>query len=92
MTNEYPDLTGARTLAVDRSPDRKTWAIAAAQRTTDGRIHIEVGYFDEASSSEVVERLIDIVTDWDPIALMIDSRWQQRRCGPTWRMQELRPR
>jgi hypothetical protein len=74
MANDTPDLSGARTLAVDRSPDRKTWAIAAAQRTTDGRIHLEVGYFDAASSSEVVAYLVSLVIDWDPRALVIDSR------------------
>jgi hypothetical protein len=74
MTNPAPELVGPIALAVDRSPDRQVWAIAAAQRTTDGRIHIEIGPYDPASNADLVDKLVHIVTEWDPIALAIDQR------------------
>lgn len=74
MTNDNPDLTGPIAIAIDRSLDRHWWAIAAAQRTTDGRIHLEIGYFRSAANSEVVDYLIDIVTAWDPCVLVIDNK------------------
>jgi len=75
MTNPAPELVGPIAIAVDRSPDRQQWAIAAAQRTTDGRIHLEIGPYDPAwSNTDLVEKLVHIVTEWDPIALAIDQR------------------
>jgi hypothetical protein len=76
MTNPAPELVGPVAIAVDRSPDRKQWAIAAAQRTTDGRIHLEIGPYDADSwsNTDLVEKLVHIVTEWDPIALAIDQR------------------
>jgi hypothetical protein len=74
--NPAPELTGPIAVAVDRSTDRKTWSICAAQRTAvDGRIHLEVGpYQDVSSPADVVEKLIDIVCEFDPVSVTIDSR------------------
>ena len=70
-----PELVGPIAIAVDRSQDRKTWAIASAQRTVEGRIHIEVGPYEHFSTSaDVVEKLIEIACDWDVIELAIDTR------------------
>jgi hypothetical protein len=69
LVRHYP---GA--IAVDRCPLTKTWAIAGAQYTDSGNIHIEVGYSQTASHTDVVEKLIDIVTEADPAVLVIESR------------------
>ena len=70
-----PELTGPIGGGVDRGTDRKTWVIAAAQRTVDGKIHIEIGPYDHLSSSaDVVDKCADIVIDWDPSEIAIDSR------------------
>jgi hypothetical protein len=75
MAATAPELTGPIAVAVDRSQDRKTWAIAAAQRTTDARIHLEVGPYQHLSTpAEVVNKLTDIVCEWDPASVTIDSR------------------
>jgi len=37
MVNEHPQLVGPVAIALDRSPDRQVWALAAAQPTADGR-------------------------------------------------------
>jgi hypothetical protein len=75
MINPSPRLLGPIAIAVDRSPDRKHWAIAAAQRTDDDRIHIELGPYEGTwSNSDLVEKILDIVTEWDPVALTIDQK------------------
>jgi hypothetical protein len=75
LTNTSPSLVGPIAIAVDRSPDRKHWAIAAAQRTSDNRIHIELGPYEGTwSNTDLVEKILDIVTEWDPVALTIDQK------------------
>jgi hypothetical protein len=74
MAATAPELTGPIAIAVDRSQDRKTWAIASAQRTVEGRIHLEIGPYKDLWQTDVVEKLVDIVIAWDPIALAIDQR------------------
>lgn len=69
LASEYP---GA--IAVDRCPLTKTWAISGAQYTTSGTIHVEVGYSRAASHTDVVEKLVDIITEADPSVLVIESR------------------
>jgi hypothetical protein len=56
----------------DRPPrphdDRKHWAIAAAQRITDGRIHIAVGPYEASwSNTDLVKKQLDIVAASDPL-------------------------
>src|SRR5258708_2563522 len=45
------ELVGPIAIAVDRSQDRKTWAVASAQRTVEGRIHMEVGPHEHLSTN-----------------------------------------
>lgn len=61
-------------VSVDRCPLTKTWAIGGAQFTDTGNIHVEVGYSRTASHTDVVEYLIDIITEADPAVLVIESR------------------
>jgi hypothetical protein len=70
-----PELVGPIAIAVDRSPDRKTWAICSAQRRADdGRIHLEIGPYQDLWPADVVDKLLDIVMAWDPISICIDAR------------------
>lgn len=66
-------LTGSRVIAVDMDPARRWCSIAAAQWTTDGRTHVEVGYHI-APSPEVLRTLTELVSRWDPAALIIDRQ------------------
>ncbi|GFG72702.1 hypothetical protein MBOT_00670 [Mycobacterium botniense] len=61
-------------IAVDRAPDTKVWSIGGAQYTAAGHAHVEIGYNQTASVTEVVEKLVQIVTEADPVALVIDQR------------------
>ena len=75
MAATAPTLVGPIAVAVDRSQDRKTWAICAAQRTTEGKIHLECAPSQHLSSTvDVVDKLVDIVCAWDPVSITIDSR------------------
>lgn len=56
-----PPLTGARMVVLAR---KAQWAIIGAQRTTDGRIHIDVGYAIDDSAELVVRTLTEVLTAW----------------------------
>lgn len=74
LANPKAQLVGARAIAVHRSRNRRRWAITAAQMTADGRIHIEVGPVRTGHHTEIAEYLITKVTEWNPIALLIDEK------------------
>lgn len=61
-------LTGPRVLALYRE---QGWAIVAAQRTTSGRIHIEVGHAGDDPASVVVRKLVDAYTAFAPDAVIV---------------------
>jgi len=48
--------------------------LAAAQRTVDGRIHIEIGYNQPATNTEALEYTLKAVAQFDPVALAIEGR------------------
>lgn len=75
MANPGARLTGSRTIAVRQSRDKRTWSIVAAQTTSDGtRIHVEVGPLRRGHHTEIAEYLITKVTEWNPIALVLDRK------------------
>lgn len=74
LVDMAPELIGPCVVGVDRAPDRRTWAIAAAQRTKSGVAHVEVGFSRSAAATDVVEYLVDVVTAWNPVAVVIDQR------------------
>jgi hypothetical protein len=93
MASTPPELVGPISVAVDRSPDRKTWAICSAQRRADdGRIHIEVGPYEEPwSNADVVEMLTEIAIDWDPIEIAIDQRSSAAVLQPLLEAEQMSP-
>lgn len=74
MKNPTPQLIGPIALAISRTFDGKCWVIAAAQRTTESKVHIEIGYCAGATQAAMVMMLVKIVAAWDPIALVIDRK------------------
>lgn len=73
-TDRAPKLVGPRVLGIDLAPDRRRWAVAAAQRTAAGRIHVEVGLWKVCTHDELIRFVEAIVSDWDPSAVVVDSR------------------
>ena len=76
QTDTRPDLVSsfAQTLGVDRDPVTKVWSIGGGQYTRNGHVHVEIGYTAQARATQVAEKIIDIVTAGDPIAVVIDQR------------------
>lgn len=72
MHTPSPELVGRQVLSLCRAPEGGPWAIAAAQRLTDGRIHLEVGYVGTDSIDAVVGRVVDVIAAWDPAALIVN--------------------
>lgn len=71
MGTPEPELVGKQIVGVCRAPEGGPWAIAAAQRTADGRIHLEVGYTGTDSADDVLDMTVDTVAAWDPAALIV---------------------
>jgi hypothetical protein len=68
MADAEAVLSGPRVVVLTRE---KTWAITAAQRTSTGRIHLEVGWSADVTSAVVVRRLVDVITAWNPAAVVV---------------------
>lgn len=73
LLDPAPVFEGPVCLAVDMSPDRKLVAIAAAQRTSAGKVHLEVGYFS-APGTGLVPMLVRLVDRAGACALVIDRQ------------------
>lgn len=67
-------LVGPRAMALDRTRNRKTWALAAAQRTSDGRIFVEIGYAADTQNSQALAATVAAVASLNPVALVIDTK------------------
>lgn len=74
MTDYAPALVGSVALAIDRSLDGSVWVLGAAQGTNDGRTHIEVGFYGSATLDSMVARVVQVVSAWDPVVLVIDRK------------------
>jgi hypothetical protein len=61
-------------IGVDLAPVSRTWSISGTQYTENGATYGEVSFSDKASPTDVVEKLISIITDSDPAALLIQQQ------------------
>lgn len=68
------ELVGPCGLALERTRDGKTWVLAAAQRTADGRIFVEVGYSKSASNGSVKTYAVAAASALNPVALVTDQK------------------
>ncbi len=75
MANPDAQLTGSRAIAVRQSRNKRRWSIVASQNTADGaRIHVEVGPLRSGTHTEIAEYLVTKVTEWNPVALVLDRK------------------
>jgi hypothetical protein len=74
MRDPMPALSGSRTIGLGRSPDRRTWVIAAGQRTSAGRVHVEIGYSHADSMTKFLNAVVAVVQAWDPAAVVINHQ------------------
>lgn len=80
-----PALVGDICLAVERTLDRRWWCIAAGQRTRDGRIHLEVGYFRAVNIGIAAAALVDLIELWNPVAIVVDAKSKAAPIAPYMR-------
>lgn len=74
LVNTSPALVGDVCIAVARTMDRRWWCIAAGQRTVNGPVHVEVGYWRSANIGQVAAAVLTLVQMWDPPAIVVDSK------------------
>ncbi|MFD6357934.1 hypothetical protein [Nocardia tengchongensis] len=74
-------LAGPIAVAVDMTPDRSTISIAAAQWSTEGLVHVELGHHGPRTP-QAVEYIVGVITRMDPCVLVID------RASPAASMEE----
>ncbi|MHA4848552.1 hypothetical protein L1080_003275 [Rhodococcus sp. MSC1_016] len=82
------ELTGPIAIAVDRHLD--WYSIAMAQRTTTGKIHIEIGYLDRPSTG-VVETIAAIVESVDPCVVMMNRTSPATSLNPALKLKRIEP-
>ncbi|QFG08063.1 terminase large subunit [Gordonia phage PCoral7] len=91
MRNVRPDLQGPIALGLSRTRSRERWALAAAQHTTAGKVHVEVGYFRQATAQEVVAFIRLVLDKSDPVALVMDSHDNAKAAVPLLIAAEIEP-
>lgn len=69
-------LSGSIALGLDREyGGERRWALVAAQRATNARIHLEVGWQGStARNAQMVGLIQQVIDEWDPVALVIDAK------------------
>lgn len=67
------ELVGAAAVALHRAQDG-VWLVASAQRTSEGRVHVELGPYELGSNLAVVDKVVQIVAAWDPVSVAMDSK------------------
>ncbi|KLO31592.1 hypothetical protein ABW16_01805 [Mycolicibacter heraklionensis] len=65
---------GPGAIAIDRGPSSRTWVIVGAQRSAGKTVAVEVGFCQNASATDVVEKIVAIVTECDPAVIVIDQK------------------
>lgn len=68
-----PDLQGDMAFGAAMSEDMRWITIAAAQRTADGRTHLEIGYHETPTPADA-DRLVRLILRLDPCCLMLRSK------------------
>jgi len=69
-----PLLVGDCAVAIERTRDRKVWAIAAGRRTITGEVHVELGYWRAVNIGAVGVYLIALVERLNPVAILVDDK------------------
>ena len=82
LVNLTPVLVGDVVIAIERTWDRRWWCIAAGQRTRDGRVHLEVGYFRAVNIGQAASAVVELVEAFDPVAIVVDAKSKAAPIAP----------
>lgn len=77
-------------MAIDVAADRSSSSIAMAGRRADGRTHVEV-IENRGGTGWVPDRLAQLVADWEPVAVMVDSIGTSGEMIPRLRQRGIEP-
>ncbi|MFH5231897.1 hypothetical protein [Antrihabitans spumae] len=90
MTEHRPPVSGPIALALEMDSAQRWVTIAAATRTIDGRIRLEIGYL-EAPSPKVLDKVLDLVLAWDPCCLVMRHNSPAKSMLPDLRAKGIEP-
>lgn len=77
-----PNLVGDIVIAIERTMDRRWWCIAAGQRTMDGRVHLEIGYFRAVNIGQAATAIVECIEAFDPVAIVVDAKSRAAPIAP----------
>lgn len=66
-----PSLSGKNVVTLYRAPEGGPWAIAAAWRTSEGKVHLEVGYAGSDPEDVVLDRFVQVAAEWGCVATIV---------------------
>lgn len=69
-----PTFIGSPALGLHQDAGTGQWIMTAAWYTDRGLAHLEIGYMERATSTEVVTAIVQLVTVWDPAAVAIKAK------------------
>lgn len=69
-----PELVGDICIGVERTLDSKWWCISAGSRTSDGRVYLELGYWQRVNIGQFAAALLELIELWDPAAIVVDAK------------------
>lgn len=73
LVDTQPVLVGQHTVSVTRTQDLNTWCIAVGRRTDTGRVQLELGVYEQATIGQIARKLLLVITQFDPAAIVIES-------------------
>ncbi len=82
LVDRAPKFVGSPVIGLALAPDRRHWAVAAAWHTEFARIQIEIGKFEVFTHDALLRFVSAVVTDWDPAAVVIDSKGLAKVIAP----------
>jgi len=69
-----PTFVGSPGIGLHRDSGSGVWILTAAWGTDQGVAHLEIGYMQAATSTQVVTAVVELVTAWDPLAVAMRAR------------------
>ena len=69
--NLSPVLVGGSVVSLYRAPEGGPWAIAGAQRTVEGKIHVEVGYAGSDPADVVADKFVQVAAAWGSATTLV---------------------
>ncbi|WP_319456878.1 MULTISPECIES: hypothetical protein [unclassified Mycobacterium] len=73
LVDHAPGLVGQIVITVSRTQDKLWWAFAAGQRTTDGRVALELGKYEKMNLGQAARYLVQLIQLHDPPEVVMEG-------------------